>query len=115
MGGYGIPDDANVHFLSPITAISICLETSQGKQKKNYRLICALPLGMDIRKKRSIVKVVGPTFTHHFVVAHSRPAIPCSFNAFPNPTSPFLVYYDVILIRYYLKKFIFFWWLLYVS
>jgi hypothetical protein len=77
MGGYGIPDDANVHFLSPITAISICLETSQGK---NYRLICALPLGMDIRKKRSIVKVVGPTFTHHFVVvvAHSRPAIPCS-------------------------------------
>ena len=101
MGGYGIPDDANVHFLSPITAISICLETSQGKKKTNKcRLICALPLDWWILEKEKKVNCESGRPNFHsplcVVVAHSRPAIPCSVlflkNAFPNPTSPFFYF-----------------------
>lgn len=42
LGGHGVPDDADVHFLPPVAAISICLETAQGKynnQPKNCRIV----------------------------------------------------------------------------
>ena len=124
MGGYGIPDDANVHFLSPITAISICLETSQGKKtNKHMSFNMRTPLGlMDIRKRKK-----GQLWKWSAQLSLTTLCCCCTFKAghslfgsffkkclSKSHVSLFLLYYDVTLIKYYLKTFIFFWWLLFL-
>ena len=72
------------------------------KVKKNKQMSFNMrtPLGlMDIRKRKKVNCESGRPNFHSplcVVVAHSRPAIPCSVlflkNAFPNPTSPFFYF-----------------------
>ena len=70
------------------------------KKTNKCRLICALPLDWWILEKEKKVNCESGRPNFHsplcVVVAHSRPAIPCSVlflkNAFPNPTSPFFYF-----------------------